>query len=142
MDVHSRATRSYNMSRIRSRDTKPEMRVRKLCHSLGLRFRLNDPKLPGKPDLTFKKYRTVIMVHGCFWHSHSCKAGSVTPKTNAEFWSDKRQKTVERDAKKQRELQVLGWKVITIWECETKVEESLRRKIVSEFNLKDVSNEV
>lgn len=89
MDVHDKETRSYNMSRIRSRDTKPELIVRRLCHSLRLRFRLQNKNLKGTPDLTFKKYKTVIFVHGCFWHSHNCPKGNVYPLTNETFWSEK-----------------------------------------------------
>ena len=97
MDVHSRKQRSYNMSRIQSRDTKPEKIVRKLLHRHGLRFRLHRKDLHGKPDITLKKYNTVIFVNGCFWHMHDCKFGNVIPKTNTEFWQKKRVKNIERD---------------------------------------------
>tara|TARA_B100001964_G_C14078179_1_gene528975 strand:+ start:202 stop:627 length:426 start_codon:yes stop_codon:yes gene_type:complete len=134
VDVHDHKTRSYNMSRIRSKDTKPEIIVRKLCHSLGLRFRLHKKDLPGKPDLTFKKYQTVVQVHGCFWHSHSCKFGQVKPKTNSELWSEKRAKTKARDKKNISALQELGWCALVVWECETKNREALERKIAGYFS--------
>lgn len=108
------------MSRIGGRDTKPEIIVRKLCHSLGLRFRLHRKDLPGKPDLVLPKYRTVIFVHGCFWHTHSCKYGQVKPKTNPEFWEEKRGRTVERDMENRDALIKRGWRVLTVWECETR----------------------
>lgn len=123
------------MSRIRGRDTKPEMRVRRACHRLGLRFRLQRRDLPGKPDLVFPKYRTVIFVHGCYWHSHSCRYGSVVPKTNAEFWRTKRLATVDRDARNVRELEYLGWRVLVYWECETKDAAQLAERIRADFGL-------
>lgn len=133
VDVHDSKTRSYNMSRIRSRDTKPEMAVRKLCHFLGLRFRLHVKTLPGKPDLVFHKYKTVIQVHGCFWHSHDCKYGRVIPKTNTEKWQLKRRGNVERDQKNIRALENLGWKVVVIWECETRASHKLDSRIKNIF---------
>ena len=136
MDVHDKKTRSFNMSRIKDRDTKPEVKVRSLCHHLGLRFRLHHKDLPGKPDLVFPKYNTVIFVHGCYWHSHSCKYGSVKPKTNAEFWQDKRNRTIERDQKNTENLKALGWNVLIYWECEIKsTEETLLERIRTDFNL-------
>jgi DNA mismatch endonuclease (patch repair protein) len=130
-DVHSKAVRSHNMSRIRGQNTKPEIIVRKLCHSLGLRFRLHRKDLPGKPDLVFPKHKVALFVHGCFWHSHHCKYGAVRPKSNEEFWNKKRSRTVERDSENQESLHDKGWRVITIWECETKelavLEDKLRQ---------------
>ena len=120
MDVHTSETRSLNMSRIRSKDTKPELAVRRLCHSLGYRFRLHRKDLPGKPDLVLPKYKIALFVNGCFWHLHDCKWGSVKPKTNSEFWSRKREQTVERDTESHRLLRTLGWRPRVIWECETK----------------------
>jgi len=120
MDVHTPETRSLNMSRIRSKDTKPELVVRRLCHSLGYRFRLHRKDLPGKPDLVLPKYKIALFVNGCFWHLHDCKWGSVKPKTNSEFWSIKREQTVERDTEGRRLLRILGWRPRVIWECETK----------------------
>ena len=137
MDVHDRETRSFNMSRIRGKDTKPEMIVRRACHALGLRFRLHCKDLPGKPDLVFPKHRTVVFVHGCFWHSHDCRYGRVVPATNAEFWRDKRAATVERDRRKVEELTALGWRVLEYWECETKAKtvDALPARIARDFGL-------
>lgn len=137
MDVHDKETRSFNMSRIRGKDTKPEMIVRRVCHALGLRFRLHRKDLPGKPDLVFAKHKTVVFVHGCFWHSHDCRYGRVVPKTNAEFWREKRAATVERDREKARQLEALGWRVLEYWECETraKVVDTLPDRIAKDFDL-------
>ncbi len=125
------------MARIRGKDTKPEMIVRRACHALGLRFRLHRKDLPGKPDLVFPKHKTVVFVHGCFWHSHDCRYGRVVPATNPEFWRDKRAATVERDRKKADELRALGWRVLEYWECETKPKqlEVLVERIASDFPL-------
>ncbi len=124
-DVHTPAQRSRNMAAIHGKDTKPEIRVRSVLHALGYRFRLHRANLPGKPDIVLPKYRTAIFVHGCFWHSHSCRYGSVVPVTRAEFWAAKRAGTVERDTLKADALKELGWQVLTIWECETKNTENL-----------------
>lgn len=121
------------MSRIKSRDTKPEKRVRSACHSLGLRFRLQRRDLPGKPDIVFPKHRTVILVHGCYWHSHDCPYGSVIPKTNTEFWQAKRLATVDRDERNVRELNYRGWRVLTYWECQTKDTRQLTARIRKDF---------
>ena len=110
--------RSWNMSRIKGKDTVPEIRLRKLLHAAGFRFRLHAGNLPGKPDIVLKKYKTAIFVHGCFWHRHEGCAGATTPKTRPEFWQAKFAGTVERDRRKQRELQNAGWRVITVWECD------------------------
>lgn len=120
MDVHSRATRSYNMSRIRSRDTKPEKIVRSIVHRLGYRYRLHKPDLPGKPDIVLVRLRKIIDVHGCFFHMHKCRYGSVMPLTNSEFWRNKRLSNVERDRRNLRQLKRKGWKVLVVWECETR----------------------
>jgi DNA mismatch endonuclease (patch repair protein) len=101
------------------------MRVRSLLHSLGYRYRLHRKDLLGKPDLVLPKYKTAIFVHGCFWHSHDCRWGQVIPKTRAEFWKAKREGNVERDKRHQRALKASGWKVITIWECNTRKYEDL-----------------
>src|SRR5580698_9828917 len=124
-DVHTREQRSRNMAAIRGKDTKPEVRVRSVLHALGYRFRLHRKDLPGKPDIVLPKHRVAIFVHGCFWHSHSCRYGAVVPATRAEFWAAKRAGTVERDAKKLHALVEMGWRVYTIWECETKDQEAL-----------------
>ena len=134
MDAHSKKQRSYNMSRIQSRDTKPEIIVRKLLHRYGLRFRLHRKDLHGKPDITLKKYNTVIFVNGCFWHMHDCKYGSVKPKTNIEFWEGKRIKNKERDKINFQLLRKMGWKVRTYWECEIKDKNILQKKIKRDFS--------
>jgi len=110
--------RSWNMSRIRSRDTKPEMVVRRLLHSLGHRYRLHRKGLPGKPDIVLPKYRTVIFVHGCFWHRHPGCKYAYTPKSRLEFWNKKFDENVRRDRENKKALRKLGWKVIVVWECE------------------------
>jgi DNA mismatch endonuclease (patch repair protein) len=117
------------MSAIRGAHTKPEMIVRSLAHRLGYRFRLHRRDLPGKPDLVFPAQRKVIFVHGCFWHMHDCRYGSVTPATNAEFWQNKRMSTVERDARHLKSLRQDGWRVLIVWECETREPEKLERKL-------------
>jgi DNA mismatch endonuclease, patch repair protein len=117
-DKLSKEQRSWNMSRITGSNTRPEIVLRSLLHRAGLRFRLHDPTLPGKPDIVLKKHRTVVFVHGCFWHRHSgCKNASI-PSTRKEFWTEKFRGTVERDKRKARELCSLGWNVITVWECD------------------------
>ena len=120
MDVHSKETRSYNMSRIRSKDTKPEMLVRKFLHKNGFRYRLHVKDLPGKPDIVLPKYKTVIFVHGCFWHGHEGCKYYVVPKTKTEWWVDKINRNKTIDAQSISSLQSTGWKVLEIWECELK----------------------
>ncbi|WP_297838405.1 very short patch repair endonuclease [uncultured Roseibium sp.] len=120
MDVVSSEKRSAMMSNIKSRNTRPELEVRRVAHRLGLRFRLHRRDLPGTPDLIFPSRRTAIFVHGCYWHRHfGCKY-AYNPKSNVEFWQNKFQSNVNRDLRVRRELENRGWKVITIWECETK----------------------
>ncbi len=124
-DVHTPEQRSFNMSRIRNRDTKPEKVVRSLAHSMGYRFRLHRKDLPGRPDLVFPARRKVIFVHGCFFHMHTCRYGMVTPRTNAEFWQNKRLSNVERDKRNIAALEQAGWQVLVIWECQTRTPEVL-----------------
>jgi DNA mismatch endonuclease (patch repair protein) len=119
-DVHEKATRSYNMSRIRGTNTKPEMLVRKYLHAIGLRYRLHNKYLPGKPDLTLTKYHTVIFVNGCFWHGHKGCKYFVLPKTRTDWWKEKIEETIKRDSIAIQNLKNLGWKLIIIWECELK----------------------
>lgn len=120
MDVHDSATRSYNMSQIKGKDTKPERLVRSTLHKMGFRFRLHRKDLPGKPDLVLPKYNTVIFVNGCFWHRHEdCKEGGL-PKTNTDFWEKKLNGNIERDKRNYRLLKGIGWDVMIIWECEIK----------------------
>jgi DNA mismatch endonuclease (patch repair protein) len=118
VDVVDKETRSRMMSGIRGRNTKPELQVRKALHAKGFRFRLHVRKLPGTPDLVFPKYRTVVFVHGCFWHRHEHCKFAATPKTNSDFWEKKLSANRDRDIKKIAQLQSLGWRVLTIWECE------------------------
>ncbi len=120
MDVHNKATRSYNMSRIKGRKTKPEEIVSKYLFSQGFRYRRNVKRLPGTPDIVLKKYKTVIFVNGCFWHMHNGCKYFVWPKDNADFWKEKLLANKERDEKEQKELKELGWKVIVVWECQLK----------------------
>jgi DNA mismatch endonuclease (patch repair protein) len=119
-DVLTPQQRSFNMSRIRNRDTRPEMIVRSIVHRLGFRYRLHKKDLPGKPDIVLVRHRKIIDVHGCFFHMHTCKYGRVVPATNAKFWRMKRQSNVERDHRNLTTLRREGWKVLTVWECETK----------------------
>jgi DNA mismatch endonuclease (patch repair protein) len=116
-DVHTKKQRSYNMSQIRSKNTKPEMIVRSWLHKQGYRFRLHDKTLPGKPDIVLKKYKTVIFVHGCFWHGHKNCKYFVVPKTRTKWWLDKINGNIARDKKADKDLRKLGWKVINIWQC-------------------------
>jgi DNA mismatch endonuclease (patch repair protein) len=119
-DVHTKKQRSYNMSRIRAKDTKPEMLVRKFLHANGFRYKLHDKTLPGKPDIVLPKYRTVIFVHGCFWHGHTnCKYFKV-PKTRTKWWLAKINRNKANDEKAQKALRKEGWKVINVWECSLK----------------------
>jgi DNA mismatch endonuclease (patch repair protein) len=128
-DVLTAAQRSYNMSRIRGAHTAPEMRVRKVLHGMGLRYRLHGKGLPGKPDLVFAGARAVLFVHGCFWHMHRCKYGKPVPATNTTFWAEKRRSNVERDKRNRAALKADGWHVFEIWECQTRREESMRAKL-------------
>ncbi|RHS27621.1 DNA mismatch endonuclease Vsr [Roseburia sp. AF12-17LB] len=112
--------RSWNMSRIKGKDTKIEVEVRKYLFSKGYRFRKNDKRYPGKPDIVLPKYHVAIFVHGCFWHRHEGCKDATTPKTRTEFWLEKFDKNVKNDQIKQEKLRKLGWKVIVIWECEIK----------------------
>ncbi|MFE4198370.1 very short patch repair endonuclease [Paenarthrobacter sp. NPDC056912] len=123
-DLLTPEQRSRNMSKIRGKNTKPEMLVRRLLHAKGYRYRLHGQwggtKLPGHPDLVFAGRHKVIFVNGCFWHSHDCPAGRHAPAANAEFWAAKRARTRERDARQREQLRTSGWTVLTVWECELK----------------------
>jgi len=122
--------RRFNMSRIRSTNTRPELFVRSLVHRMGYRFRLHRRDLPGKPDLIFPSRRKVIFVHGCFWHMHDCRFGSVTPKSNADYWQNKRRSNVERDKGHVAALNNAGWQVFIVWECQIKSPEKLRENLL------------
>lgn len=133
-DVHSKEVRSYNMSQIKGKDTKPEMAVRKFLFANGFRYTLHNTKLPGKPDIVFKKYNTVIFVNGCFWHGHKGCKYFVYPKSKAEWWKEKITATQLRDKNNTSQLQKDGYKVITIWECEIK-NKSIFEKLIKEIKL-------
>ena len=119
-DVHSKEVRSYNMSRIRAKNTKPEMLVRKFLHAQGFRYKLHDKKLPGKPDIVLPKYKTVIFVHGCFWHGHKGCKYFVVPKTRTEWWLNKINSNILNDQKAMQALKKKEWKMIHLWECQLK----------------------
>jgi len=128
-DVHSKEIRSYNMSRIKGKNTKPEMLVRKFLHANGYRYKLHDKSLPGKPDIVLPKYKTVIFVHGCFWHGHSNCKYYVVPKSRTDWWLNKINGNIANDTKALKALKKEGWKIITIWECSlkpAKVERTLK----------------
>jgi DNA mismatch endonuclease (patch repair protein) len=128
-DVHTPAQRSFNMSNIRARDTKPELRVRRILHAAGLRYRLHGKQLPGKPDLVFARAKAVVFVHGCFWHMHRCKYGKPEPATNKDFWVQKRRSNVDRDKRNRKLLKAQGWRVFEIWECQTRDDAALLAKL-------------
>jgi DNA mismatch endonuclease (patch repair protein) len=129
VDRISKEHRSWNMSRIRGCNTKPERIVRSKLHRMGFRFRLNRKDLPGKPDIVLPKYKTVIFVHGCFWHRHPGCKYSYTPKSRLEFWIPKFRKNIANDKKAVEALEKLGWRVIVFWECELADTENLEKRI-------------
>jgi DNA mismatch endonuclease, patch repair protein len=128
-DTLSKEKRSWNMSRIKGSDTKPEIAVRSALHKKGFRFSLYNANLPGKPDIVLPKYKTVIFVHGCFWHRHKGCRSAYTPKSRTAFWNKKFNENVARDKKKKSELKKAGWKIYTIWECEIEKSGKFKRKI-------------
>ena len=132
-DVHDKATRSYNMSQIKGKDTKPELIVRKFLFSHGFRYRLHDKKLPGKPDIVLPKYKTVIFVNGCFWHGHENCKYFVVPKTKTEWWIDKINKTKENDLRHANELISNGWQIIELWECQL-LDRNLEMSLLNIYN--------
>jgi DNA mismatch endonuclease (patch repair protein) len=119
------------MSRVKKKHTTPEVRVRQVLHSLGYKFRLHRENLPGKPDIVLPRLRTAIFVNGCFWHCHTCPKGILKPATNQQFWQSKLAANRERDVRRQRELEEIGWKVTIIWECETKDDTALRHLVLA-----------
>ena len=129
--------RSRNMAAIRGKDTAPEMAVRKMLHGMGLRFRLHRKDLPGRPDIVLPRHRTVVFVHGCFWHRHEGCRFTTTPKTRQEFWQAKFDGNVARDRRNQADLVQLGWRILVVWECELRDAAALRNRLVSEFGLAD-----
>lgn len=131
IDTLTKAERSERMSRVRAKDTKPEMTVRRLVHGMGYRYRLHDRRLPGSPDLVFRSRRKVIFVHGCFWHRHpdpSCKLARM-PKSRQDFWGPKLEGNRERDERNRVALDREGWRQMVVWECECRHEEQLRNKL-------------
>lgn len=128
-DVFTPQQRSRIMARIKSRDTKPELKVRRLAHALGYRFRLQRKDLPGTPDLAFPGRKKVIFVHGCFWHGHDCPRGARRPKQNADYWIAKIARNRTRDADALTALAAMGWSALTIWECEMADPHTLERRI-------------
>ena len=130
VDFMNAEQRSAHMAKIRSKDTKPELWLRRQLHRMGYRYRLHDPKLPGRPDLVFPSRRKVIFVNGCFWHGHECPVGSRLPKSNTEFWAAKRKRNRERDAIQQEQLRTTGWIVLVVWECEIDACQSLLENVI------------
>jgi len=133
MDHLTPDQRSQNMSRIQSKNTRPEKRVRSALHKMGYRFRIHRKDLPGSPDIVLPKFETVILVHGCYWHRHEGCSNATTPKTNKAFWQEKFQNNIDRDLKNTDKLKGLGWNVKVIWECETIDQAALERKLQSFF---------
>ena len=119
-DTHTKEIRSYNMSRIKGKDTKPEVLVRQFLFSKGLRFRKNDNRYPGHPDIVLPKYNTIIFVHGCFWHLHENCRYAILPSSNTDYWEKKLYGNRDRDKRNQEKLISMGWKVIIVWECDLK----------------------
>lgn len=134
MDKVSPEKRSWTMAQVKGRNTGPEKVVRSLLHRMGYRFRIQRADLPGKPDIVLPKYRTVIFVHGCFWHRHPGCKRATTPTSNATYWDKKFARTVARDAKNQKELEALGWHVLIVWECELKYLPALQVRLSDYFN--------
>jgi DNA mismatch endonuclease (patch repair protein) len=137
MDVYEKKKRSEIMSRVKRRDTGPELLVRSTVHSLGYRFRLYRPDLPGKPDITLPKHRKVIFVHGCFWHGHKRCPRAERPTTNIAFWRKKLDSNIARDKRNIRQLKKDGWHVLVVWQCQTKKHETLERTLSKFLNEED-----
>ena len=127
----TREQRSAHMAKTRSKNTKPEMSLRRGLHALGFRYRLHDARLPGKPDLVFPIRKKVIFVNGCFWHGHECAVGARLPKTNSEFWREKRERNHARDMRQQTELEEMGWESLVVWECHIKLEDGIPKEVLA-----------
>lgn len=127
------SSRSRNMAAIRGKDTLPELNVRRMIHGLGLRFRLHRRDLPGRPDIVLPRHRTVVFVHGCFWHRHEGCRYTTTPKTRLEFWQAKFDENVARDYRNRIALAGMGWRVLVVWECELRDAETLRERLKAAF---------
>jgi DNA mismatch endonuclease (patch repair protein) len=132
MDTRSPEQRRYIMQSVRSRDTGPEMIVRRMLHRMGLRFSLHRKDLPGRPDIVLPKYKAVVFVHGCFWHGHGCPKGRL-PKSRLDFWGPKIQRNRKRDTESVKMLKGEGWRVLTIWQCQTKDTDRLHGKLANFF---------
>lgn len=130
MDTIDPARRSQLMSRIRSKDTKPEIAVRQILHRLGYRFRLHRKDLPGRPDIVLPRHRKIVLVHGCFWHGHTCRLASK-PKSNESYWTGKITKNKERDARNLAALEEAGWTVLELWECDVRKFEGLEDRLAA-----------
>ena len=134
-DIYSKNKRSQIMSKISGKETEPEILVRKFLFRKGFRYRKNDKRYPGTPDIVMPKYKTVIFVHGCFWHGHNCRAGKL-PETRKEFWQNKIDANIARDKKNRQDLEKLGWKVLVIWQCE------LKNKKIRAEKLKEIEQKI
>jgi DNA mismatch endonuclease, patch repair protein len=130
MDTVSTLVRSEIMRRVRSVDTKPELKIRRMIHAMGFRYRLYDKDLPGRPDLVFPSRRKAIFVNGCFWHGHDCEAAKL-PATNVKYWRGKRDRNVARDRRNLKAIAETGWRALVVWECELRKPERTRKKILT-----------
>lgn len=139
-DIVNAARRSEIMSRIKGRNTKPELIVRRIAHGLGFRFRLHRRDLPGSPDMVFPRYRTVVFVHGCFWHRHDGCRYAYRPKSRIQFWTKKFEENVARDARNEKALRDLGWRVLVIWECEAKDQAFVRTQLLAHLRRDGVAS--
>ncbi|MHA7812367.1 MAG: very short patch repair endonuclease [Phycisphaerales bacterium] len=128
-ELLSQQQRSLNMSRIRNRDTKPELLIRSMLHRMGYRFRVQGKGLPGRPDIVFTARSKVIQIQGCYWHRHNCTNGRYMPKTRTEFWAEKFKGNVERDKRNLKKLEEMGWSCLMLWECEIADDEPTRRRL-------------
>lgn len=139
-DIVNAAKRSEIMSRIKGRNTTPELVVRRIAHRLGFRFRLHRRDLPGSPDMVFPRYRTVVFVHGCFWHRHDSCRYAYHPKSRVQFWAKKFEENVARDARNQIALHDLGWRVLVVWECETKHHGTVRARLLAHLGRRGIAS--
>ena len=141
IDIVDNKRRSEIMARIRSRDTAPELAVRRIAHRMGLRFRLHRKDLPGRPDLVFPKHRLVVFVHGCFWHRHEGCRRASTPKSRTSFWLEKFAANIDRDARQEAALRALGWRVLVIWQCEIGDDAALECRLAALTKRDDTTSE-
>lgn len=139
-DIVDAKCRSKMMARIRGRDTGPELAVRRIAHRMGLRFRLHRKDLPGRPDLVFPKHRLAVFVHGCFWHRHQGCRHASTPKSRVAFWTEKFAANVVRDARQEAALRALGWRVLVIWQCESRDEAAVERRLAASIDFGGVAD--